>query len=197
MVVFTSFAMPESPVHLEQRNTKVVLDKREIGSGTLFVSERTLCWRDGEVGFSLSYANISLHAISNDANLYPSECIYIMIDQHVQMPGVNYEVPAAVSDEDSDAESEADISELILVPEDNTMIKLVYEAMRECQALNPDPADMDDEEDEIYEDADNEPISNDDAGAGVAQMVNEMNTMNVAYDYSNGDHNDEIFEDAD
>lgn len=119
-----------------------------------YVCLRTLCWRDGDVGFSLSYANISLHAISNDANLYPSECIYIMIDQHVQMPGwfssfyscclnhllivtfgigVNYEVPAAVSDEDSDAESEADISELILVPEDNTMIKLVYEAMRECQ----------------------------------------------------------------
>lgn len=40
MVVITTFRPPESPVRLEQRNITVVLDKKNLGTGTLFVSEK-------------------------------------------------------------------------------------------------------------------------------------------------------------
>lgn len=40
MVVLTSFQMPETPVKYEQRNTRAVLDKKDLGLGTLYISER-------------------------------------------------------------------------------------------------------------------------------------------------------------
>ena len=40
MVVIATFKPPESPVRLEQRNITVRLDKRSLGTGTLFVSEK-------------------------------------------------------------------------------------------------------------------------------------------------------------
>lgn len=48
----------------------------------------TLCWQEKDnVGFSLGYQDISLHAISKDENVYHRECIYIMVDGRIYMPG--------------------------------------------------------------------------------------------------------------
>lgn len=61
------------------------------------------------------------------------------------------------SETESDTDpSEADISELILVPSDPVAINSLYEALKQCQLLNPDPEDMDEEDEDsfIYEDAD-------------------------------------------
>ncbi|XP_022920230.1 methylosome subunit pICln isoform X2 [Onthophagus taurus] len=206
MVVLSSFLHPDSPIRFEQRNTRAVLDKKDLGLGTLFISERTVSWKeqgDVESGFSLSYHHISLHATSSDPNLYPRECIYIMIDTHVVMPGTQNE--NMVEDSDSDAESESDFSELILVPGDPSALTPMYEALKECQSLNPDPDDVA-SDDEVYEDADedfreNDVVSNDlgDIGGGGDTAMEEINDRirDVDLVYDNGDQNEEVFEDAD
>lgn len=40
MVVFSSFCLPESPVKQELSNVRVFLDKRDFGTGVLYISER-------------------------------------------------------------------------------------------------------------------------------------------------------------
>lgn len=120
-----------------------------------------------------------------------------MIDTHVDMPGCTKiyvfkelfmtplhtgDIPSNMgnNDDDSDAESELEYSELIFVPADPGALQTMYESLKECQvlifnkfslqcsiiqiyilqALNPDPEnefDYDsDELDEVYEDADEE-----------------------------------------
>ncbi|KAI4469817.1 chloride conductance regulatory protein icln [Holotrichia oblita] len=211
MVVLTSFVYPESPIRFEARNTKAVLDKKDLGVGTLYISESAVCWKtqdNVDSGFSLSYHHISLHATSTDPNVYPKECIYIMIDTHVTMPGdKNEDETADMSD--SDIESEADISELILVPDDSNTLHTMYEALKQCQALNPDPDDMISDEDDVYEDCDegieerniiqneiNESRAESDTVENLTTRM-QGNTMNIGYDSVNGDQNDEEFEDAD
>lgn len=78
-----------------------------------------------------------MHAISKDRTVCQEDCVYIMIDSHVQMPGTNAmardEVAAEAEDQDSDNESEADISELLLIPENKALINVLYEKVMECQ----------------------------------------------------------------
>lgn len=59
-------------------------------------------------------------------------------------------------DESDDDDSDTAVSELVLVPAENAGINLIYEAIKQCQLLNPDPDDMDedDEDANMYEDAD-------------------------------------------
>lgn len=109
MVVLSSFCSPESPVKQELPNVAVFLDKKDYGTGRLYISERlgffinqsliknhfmcnnfrTLCWKGAdEIGFSLGYPHITLHAVCKDPLVCSSECVYIMIDTHVNMPGI-------------------------------------------------------------------------------------------------------------
>lgn len=108
MVISNSFRYPSSSIKHEQRNVRAILNKKDLGSGTLFVSERyvfslvlkvlikgfcivfsTLCWQEKDsIGFCVPYQNISLHAISKDESVYPGECVYIMLDTLLYMPGM-------------------------------------------------------------------------------------------------------------
>ncbi|XP_018336075.1 methylosome subunit pICln [Agrilus planipennis] len=203
MVVVSSFQAPDSPVVFEHRNTQAIFDKKDLGPGTVYVSERTLCWKDvQERGFTISYNHISMHAKSSDLTIYPTPCIYIMIDTHVTLPGESSE--PVQNDEDSEAGSEADISELILVPSDLNTLDDLYESIKQCQALNPDPSDID--EDDMYEDAEDQEnmVIGDMIGGGDADMDHlsdrlRDHSVNIQYDHSNGDYNveEEHFEDAD
>lgn len=56
------------------------------------------------------------------------------------------------NEDDSDNESENEISGLILVPEDKAALPSMYNAIKECQELHPDPADVSTDEDEAFED---------------------------------------------
>ena len=109
--------------------------------------------------------------MSKDPNVCDKECIYILTDPHIDLPGmwnvclwfewrsvVGGSPPQRhIDDDDSGAESEPDLSELILIPEDSLSIQGIYEAIKQCQELNPDPADVDDDDDEnLYEDAEEE-----------------------------------------
>ncbi|KAJ8919779.1 hypothetical protein NQ315_006308 [Exocentrus adspersus] len=206
MVIVNSFRHPDSNIRHEQRNVRAVLDKKDLGLGTLFVSESALCWQQkDEIGFSISYQDISLHAISKDVNVYPTECLYIIIDSHIHMPGNS---PGNTDNtDDSDAESEADLSELLLIPENDTnSIAVIYEAVKVCQELNPDPDDVSEEEDDnLYVDAEDEMEEGEyevaERGGGDAD-IDELsrrlqgNSVEIQYNYSNG-NDDEEFQDAD
>lgn len=75
-----------------------------------------------------------MHAISKDRTVCQEDCVYIMIDSHVEMPGAREgEAPAVAEDHDSDVESEADISELLLIPDNKALITVLYEKIMECQ----------------------------------------------------------------
>lgn len=107
MIVLSEFKEPDSVIRHQQNATKAIMDKRDLGVGTLYVTERLkfslglnyffcllclfhfscLSWQ-GPQGFSLDYPHISLHALSKDVNLYPTECLYVMIDRLVTLPGI-------------------------------------------------------------------------------------------------------------
>lgn len=214
MVVVTSFCYPDSEIIHEQKNTKVLLDKRDLGTGTLFISERTLSWKEeGNNGFSIQYPHITLHAISSDTSVYPQQCVYVMIDTHISLPGG----VAQPEHEGSDSDSEADISELIIAPEDSGSIQYVYDALKSGQALNPEHEEGDDLEADIFEDADEGdndelPSAGFIGGGGDADMENLSNQLRHNYvtvysrpnhangqQSTNGDNlgEDELFEDAD
>ncbi|KAJ8951332.1 hypothetical protein NQ318_009266 [Aromia moschata] len=207
MVVINSFQQPESNIRYEQRNVRAILDKKDLGLGTLFISESTLCWQQkDDIGFSIGYHDISLHAISKDTNVYPRECLYIIIDAHIDMPG-NSSPQNTENSEDSDGESEAELSELLLVPEENAeTIPAMYEAVKVCQALNPDPQDIDDEEDDnLYVDAEDDMEEGEyevrERGGGDADIDDlsrriENSSVDVRY-ISNGCNDEEEFQDAD
>lgn len=42
MVIINSFVYPESNIRFQQRNVRVILDKKDLGLGQLYISERYL-----------------------------------------------------------------------------------------------------------------------------------------------------------
>lgn len=130
-----------------------------------------LSWQ-GPHGFSIDYANISLHALSKDVNLYPCECLYLMIDKQVRLPGAG-EPMQSNNEDDSDNESESEISELIFVPDDKSALQRMYEAIKECQELHPDPEDASTDEDEAFED-----IAENGYEEEIVQNENDINSLN-------------------
>ena len=70
MVVVTSLGPPEEGIHHKEEKTTTYINEKNIGKGTLYVSESRVSWV-GDVGhkFSLEYPHISLHAVSRVCNL--------------------------------------------------------------------------------------------------------------------------------
>ena len=69
MVVVTSLGPPEEGIHHKEEKTTTYINEKNIGKGTLYVSESRVSWV-GDVGhkFSLEYPHISLHAVSRVCN---------------------------------------------------------------------------------------------------------------------------------
>ncbi|CAH0546675.1 unnamed protein product [Brassicogethes aeneus] len=206
MVIVNSFNQPESTIRLQQADVRAVLDKKDLGLGTLFISDSTLSWQEkDDKGFSIDFPDISLHAISRDRNLHPRDSIYIIVDSHFCLQGDDVQPQNGNGDEGDSEASEADISELILEPQNPLTIPALYETLKICQELNPDPADVDDEDDDdLYADAEmdeDEYVIRENRGAG-DQDVNDLsrrlqnNSVNIQYD-AGDDNQDEEYEDAD
>jgi len=205
MVILNSFCYPESVIRYEERSVLSILDKKNLGLGTLFVSESTLCWQgSGDSGFSVGYQDISLHAISKDETVYPRECLYVMLDARLSMPG---DEPQTLNDEGSDTDTDSDITELIFVPseENTTSIASMYEAIKICQELNPDFEDMDDDDDDnLYADAEDEfeegRYSIRDRGAGdidIDTLSRRLEENSVDANFIQNGNEDDEFQDAD
>jgi len=55
----------------------------------IFLFGSLLSWVDSDTqqGFSLEYPHISLHAIARDEQVYPRQCLYVIVDAKVDLPG--------------------------------------------------------------------------------------------------------------
>lgn len=106
MVIVTSFLHPESPIRFAERNVRAYLDKKDLGYGILYISERyifsmlisfflilmtyrTLSWQSrDDKGFKIDYQDISLHATSKDPTIHTQECVYLLLDNCLSLPGI-------------------------------------------------------------------------------------------------------------
>lgn len=57
-------------------------------------------------------------------------------------------------DEDDDNEDEQGSTVMKFLPDDTASLEAMYQAMSQCQALNPDPQDSDSDPENIFVDAD-------------------------------------------
>ncbi|XP_068635519.1 chloride conductance regulatory protein ICln-like [Aristolochia californica] len=115
--------------------------------GTLFISSKQVVWLSGVdvgKGYAVDFLSISLHAVSRDAEAYPSPCIYAQI-----------ETEGGEDEEREDSDSEASenfdlskITEMRLVPSDPSQLDTLFNVFCECAELNPEPRDEQDDENE-------------------------------------------------
>ncbi|XP_046990275.1 methylosome subunit pICln isoform X2 [Schistocerca americana] len=137
MVVLSNFPPPTEGIRHQQPATVAHVNNRDIGKGTLFITESRLSWVNNSTGqgFSLEYPHIALHAVSRDLQSHPQECLYIMLDTHVD---AEENQPEENADDDS---SNPEMTEMRFIPDDKGMLDAMYHAMCECQALHPDQSE--------------------------------------------------------
>ncbi|PSN35455.1 hypothetical protein C0J52_06626 [Blattella germanica] len=150
MVVLSNFPPPTDGIKHQQPLTTVHVNNREIGKGTLFITESRLSWVNNTSGqgFSLEYPHIALHAVSRDLQAHPSECLYILVDTEIDQDNER-------GDEDSESGTQ-DMTEMRFIPDDKGMLDAMFHAMSECQSLHPDPQDSFSDDEESFEDAEEE-----------------------------------------
>ncbi|XP_059468605.1 methylosome subunit pICln [Neocloeon triangulifer] len=182
MVVLSSFREPSGEIRHKEANTCAFVNEKDMGPGTLYVAESILSWQNDATGegFTLEYPHISLHAVSRDVTNFPHECLYLMLDADIENPEQN-----------EDDDDEGGVTEVRFVPADKGVLQQLFEALKECQTLHPDPNDSFSEDEEFEGDGDRglEIINN---------LANQMNSMN-----NGNNHGDEMdtepgqFDDAD
>ncbi|KAK7940061.1 hypothetical protein WMY93_003387 [Mugilogobius chulae] len=144
MVLLKQLPPPAEGVRHEQPDTTAVMDGQRLGCGTLYVAETRLSWLDGSgLGFALEYPSIGLHAVSRDVSAFPQEHLYVMVNGKLSEENES-EMPA--EDDEEDDEDKA-ITEIRFVPSDKAALEPMFSAMCDCQALHPDPDDLDSDDD--------------------------------------------------
>ncbi|XP_076622733.1 chloride nucleotide-sensitive channel icln isoform X2 [Colletes latitarsis] len=170
MVVFSNFLAPQEGIRHKEQNTTVSINDRELGKGTLYITESLLSWvnYDTQQGFSLEYPDISLHGILRD-KLHPRKCLYIVVDAKVDLPDAPLPPSSGSGSENEDEDADPNFTEMRFAPDDTNNLDAMFQAMNQCQALYPDPQDsFSDAEEDIYEDAEEDDFENYEAGAGDA-----------------------------
>lgn len=162
MVVITNLPPPSHGIRHRQPSTAAVINSRALGKGTLYIAESHLSWVNdcsGDV-FSLEYRSISIHAICRDLSAYPEDCLYLLLDANIDLPGPGQQN----GDSESNDEDECDpgVTEVRFIPEDKSSLQTMFSAMSDCQVLHPESDDSlsedeyheadDDDEEEEYED---------------------------------------------
>ncbi|CAB3368195.1 Hypothetical predicted protein [Cloeon dipterum] len=160
MVVMSSYREPSGEIRHQESNTRAFVNERELGSGTLYIAESILSWKSStsEDGFSLEYPHISLHAVSKDFSNFPHECLYLMLDADVDN-----------TEADDDDEEEDNLTIVRFVPADKGILQQLFEALKDCQLLHPDPNDSISEEDEF---------DGDDGADAISDITIQMNSIN-------------------
>uniref|UniRef100_G3MKV0 Methylosome subunit pICln n=1 Tax=Amblyomma maculatum TaxID=34609 RepID=G3MKV0_AMBMU len=167
MVILTSFPPPDEGIRHREEATAAFIQSRGLGKGTLYIAESRVSWvGQDSAGFSLEYPSVALHALSRDLRAFPEECLYLMIDgdlgeegePHPPVPGAAaYPSHCCPEPNENGEDDEQPASEIRFVPEDKSHLEAMYQAMTECQALHPDPAQAGDSDDDgCYDDADEE-----------------------------------------
>ncbi|KAF4533290.1 hypothetical protein B566_EDAN004410 [Ephemera danica] len=199
MVVLSSFLTPTEGIRHEQPNTVSYLNTRQLGKGTLYITESRVSWRDstsGE-GFSLEYPHITLHAVSRDLTSFPQECLYLMLDADVEKTGGD-------SGSEEDEDDDAGMTEIRFIPDDKGVLNLLFDVVKDCQTLHPDPEDsFSDAEDEIYADAEEGDEDQEVSSGAEGPIIQLRPSNNDVFDTRNGNQEEEMdldpgqFEDAD
>ncbi|KAE8742289.1 hypothetical protein FOCC_FOCC012168 [Frankliniella occidentalis] len=170
MVIITNYVPnAEEVIRHQQDNTAVLMNDRNVGKGTLYISESRVSWvnTSSREGFTLEYPGISLHAVSRT----PVECLYMMLDtNHLPIEGYNNEKESG-DEEDSDEDPEDGQNTILkFLPDDTAALEAMYQAMSQCQALHPDPDQQSDSDPEnIFVDADGEEAEGEDDGQDDAE----------------------------
>lgn len=180
---------------------------------------RALSWKPhgSEDGIAVPWKEVTVHAITCD----PRKCVYMMLDFDLVWPGVHERSSSggatngsagrsngdanggSESESDSGSDDDADdcyndepaITEVWLVPRDDAEVEKIYQAMTDCQLLNPDVAAdgennmmrMGDGDDSMSEDEQDDGFGNGDT-IDEEDAEEQMQQMNL---------NDERFADAD
>ncbi|XP_031620446.1 methylosome subunit pICln [Contarinia nasturtii] len=161
MVIIGPLVEPEEGLVKKLDNVEMKINQTQMNVGTLYITENYLRWQETgrEEGISIAWESITLHAISNEPNV---KCIYIMLDVHIDYPrsqGNGHDERMAQDgdiEEDDDDEGtcedeEPPMTEIWYTPHDENRIEEIFEAMKHCQSLHPDPNDsFSEEEDEEF-----------------------------------------------
>ena len=203
MVVLSNFLAPQEGIRHEERDTTVYINDREVGKGTLYITESLLSWvnYDTQQGFSLEYPHISLHAISRDEQVHPRQCLYIMVDAKVDLPDVPLPLSSESGLENEDEDADTPITEMRFAPDNINNLEPMFQAMNQCQALHPDPQDsFSDAEEDIYEDAEEDDFENYEVGAGDAPYILPTEQIGTNHNSTDADEAMDVeagqFEDA-
>ncbi|XP_017244513.1 chloride conductance regulatory protein ICln [Daucus carota subsp. sativus] len=196
------FSHDEELIHL-QPSVAIALGNHSLEApGTLYMTSRQVVWlsdSDRSKGYAVDFYSVSLHAVSRDQEAYPSPCIYAQIDT-----GDDDEESDSSDSESNDVLDLSKISELRLVPEDDSQLDILFDVFCECAELNPDPIESEGEEEHNWIFSAEQMVTD---GAEVDDSEwNDVLAPTSSIGYSNGDNdlahtvlqlqiNDQRFED--
>lgn len=155
MVILKEISQPTEGIKLAADNVQAFYKTDSLGNGTLYITDSAVTWisRADSKGFSVAYPAIVLHAISTDVTVFPSEHVFVMVDQRKS----GLELAAAeLEDEESDDDEEGPGLEIRFVPDNKECLPEIYHQILKGQEENPeedDPMydeDGEDEEEEEY-----------------------------------------------
>ncbi|KAJ6647929.1 Methylosome subunit pICln [Pseudolycoriella hygida] len=159
MVVISPITIPEDGRVYESSNVQLKIDDTQLSTGSLYITNNFLLWQgDGRNdGISIPWTRISLHAISID----PVKCVYFILDYRLLWPNVvehrngNSNGNSSENDDEVDEgnyeDDDEEMTQMWLIPCDAEEVDKIYNAMIQCQILNPDPNDSLSEEEEFME----------------------------------------------
>jgi len=157
MVIIGPLIDPEVGLVKKLENVTMKINHYQMNAGILYVTEDYLRWQETgrHEGISIAWQDITLHAISNN----PVKCIYLMMDQRCDYPpeaiaangngNGNGRLSIEDDDEGTCEDEEPEMTEIWFVPTDENTIENIFDAMKQCQSLHPDPEQFSEEEEEL------------------------------------------------
>jgi len=125
---------PEEGIVYSESNIEMFLEGEAFGNGTLWITENLIIWKgtNSGKGLELNYSELSMHAVSKDKTSFPHECLLCIVEPSSEN---------AMSRNDNEYD-EVEMTYVRFVPDDNSKLQEIYDAIADCQA---DPEDeMDD-----------------------------------------------------
>ncbi|XP_055626993.1 methylosome subunit pICln isoform X1 [Toxorhynchites rutilus septentrionalis] len=159
MVTIGEAFAPFEEIVYSANDVKVKIGENIIpNAGELHLTQSALIWSCSERNSSITipWPRIGVQAVSSN----PEKCIYLMLDINLVWAGFYEGRPqnngnrnAGQNGEDEHDEghesdgSDNEMTEMWFQPPTPQIVDRIYNAMRECQSLNPDPGAISEDED--------------------------------------------------
>ncbi|XP_029424726.1 methylosome subunit pICln [Nannospalax galili] len=129
---------PAEGLRQHQPDTEAVLNGKGLGTGTLYIAERTV----SPPPIVVSVTEFFDIRLSRFTGMTPEN--ELIRDQNYAYYRVQEESKEPLSEDEEDSDDEVEpITEFRFVPSDKSALEAMFAAMCECQALHPDPEDED------------------------------------------------------